>query len=170
MSEIEHRKFVPDSAIPTMKVEILDTVSPIQNSRAYGEITKVRWFLGGVLSVHDPEYVEKACAAIADESTISIASWFNDEVSGLVLAEKMGDNLLVTDLVLRDSRQGSGPRARKLIECAIGESNAQSLSLVCSDEDKQFFTELFGEGPVKEFEEEGETQHLFSTSVEEFKK
>lgn len=169
MPESLTRILVPESAVSTVVRRVPDSVGIIKTSTVYAEITKIRWFLNDVLGDHDPEYIERACSAIDDPEIISAATWFNDELSGFVLAEEINERVFITDLILRESRQGAGARAKKLLNYVIENTEAKTMVLVSEERDKNFFKELFSNVVPIQYEAEGETSYIFSSKVDNFR-
>lgn len=165
MPESMTRILVPESAVSTVVRNVPDSVGIIKTSTVYAEITKVRWFLNDVLGDHNPEYIERACSAINDPEVISIASWFNDALSGFLLAEEFNNTIIVTDLILRESRQGAGARAKKLLACVVENTNRETIVLISDARDKNFFIELFPNVDPIQFTEEGDEKYLFQVNA-----
>ncbi len=155
---------MPLSAVPNTERPSKDEFRQV-HYRGAGEILAIRHLINTTRSPQypiDSEQIERIVAASTNPDCVVVMSAQNNVMTGLGVGEKHGDSVLLTDLVLNPGRQGSGARAKGIINEMVAAADAQVSAIVCTDAYIQFFTELYPDSQPVTFEsDEGDMFMIF---------
>lgn len=157
------------SAISTVDTEGPESIDVVRDDEVNYLNRFVSEQVGGEMAGHCTERISNL---MNSEYGIVVADWYGHSswaigIAGIVAGEKIDDTLTISDLILNKARQGAGSRAKKLLAHIASVAEVSEISVVCTEDDKQFLRELIPNGQFKEPDFENQKHLLFNVRVED---